>query len=97
MSNFSKFLHILKSKYAIASIIFLVLIIFFDRNNIFEQIERKQALNTLLDQKDFYQKEIDSTKIKINELRNNSQLLEKYARENLFMHKDSEEIFIFEK
>lgn len=73
------------------------LIIFFDRNNLFEQFDRIKDLNKLKDQKEYYTKEIDSTNLKIKELRANPKLLEKHAREQLFMHKDSEDVFILNK
>lgn len=95
--QFDKILPYLKNKYILATIVFLVLILFFDRNNLFLQYERQRDYNALLKNKDFYVKEIDSTKAELQKLRSNPKALQKYARENLFMSKDSEDIYIIDR
>jgi cell division protein DivIC len=84
----------LKNKYIIATCIFLALILFFDRNDLFVQLQRKHELNKILASKEFYLKQIDSTKEQLEELHKNNSTMEKYAREQLYMKKDSEEVFI---
>lgn len=97
MVNKQNIFKYLKNKYVIASVVFLLLLLFFDRNDIFTQMQRKKELNKILASQEFYRKEIDSTKQKLEELRTNPSALEHYAREELYMRKDSEDIFVLEK
>ena len=84
----------LKNKYVIAVLVFLFLMLFYDRNDIFVQMDRKKELATLGKSKTFYQTEIEKTKKELNDLQNNPHALEKYAREHLFMKRDNEDVFI---
>ena len=68
--------------------------IFFDKENIIEQLNLSRQLNDLEDQKEFYQQEIKANTEAINVLENDTILLEKYAREKYYMKKDGEEIFV---
>ncbi|WP_447641203.1 MULTISPECIES: FtsB family cell division protein [Chitinophagaceae] len=97
MINKQNIVKYLKNKYIIALVVFVLLLLFFDRNDIFTQMQRKKELNKILASQEFYKKEIDSTKQKLDELRSNPSALEHYAREELFMRKDSEDIFVLEK
>lgn len=97
MINKENIFKYLKNKYIISITVFVLLLVFFDRNDIFTQMERKKELNKILASQEFYDKEIDSTKHKLLELRSNPAALEHYAREELFMRKDSEDIFVLEK
>lgn len=97
MVNKENIVKYLKNKYIIAVVAFVLLLLFFDRNDIFTQMERKKELNKILASQEYYKKEIDSTKQKLSELRSNPSALEHYAREELFMRKDSEDIFVLEK
>ena len=97
MQTARKVFNTLKNKYLIALIIFGVVIFFFDHNNIFEQLDRKKQLNELQASKKFYQDQILKTKTELADLQNNPAALEKYARENFFMKRDNEDLFIIEK
>ncbi|MDB5229983.1 MAG: cell division protein DivIC (FtsB), stabilizes FtsL against RasP cleavage [Chitinophagaceae bacterium] len=84
------------NKYFIALCVFLVLIFFFDRNDVFVQMERRKELRSLETQKKYYQAEIDKTQKDLNDLQHNTAALEKLAREKYFMKKDNEDVFIVE-
>ncbi|HAI82592.1 MAG TPA: septum formation initiator [Chitinophagaceae bacterium] len=88
--------HIIRNKYLIATGIFLASILFFDRNDFFTQRERQQELEALLEKKAFYEKEIAKTQKELNELQNSPAAIEKYAREQLYMKRPNEDIFILE-
>jgi len=94
MSKAGKIFRIVSNKYLIAFTVFAVLLLFVDRNNMFEQLQRKQQLNELLASKKFYQGEIDKVKKNLSDLKDNPAALEKYARENYLMKKDNEDLFI---
>ena len=89
-----KILAYLKNKYIIAVLVFLVLIIFYDRNDIFVQMDRANEVSSLHQSKEFYQKEIEKTKKELNALESSQEAVERYAREHFFMKKDHEEVFI---
>lgn len=85
---------LLRNKYVLAAVVFLVWISFFDRNDLFTQYDRKKELNKLEESAAFYSNEIASTKVDLSNLNNNSALLEKMAREKFYLKRPNEEIFI---
>ena len=85
---------ILKNKYLLTSIFFLIWLIFFDRNDIYSQLTYRKELKKLELDKEYYLKEIEQNKLDMKELMSDPAHLEKYAREHYMMKKDSEEIFL---
>ncbi len=85
---------LLKNKYFIAGMIFLLWILFFDENNLMAHRKNKKRLSALKAQKEYYQEKIESDNQKIEELRSGQENLEKYAREQFLMSKPDEDIFI---
>jgi cell division protein FtsB len=94
MKFFTGIINIIRNKYLIALVAFALMMLFFDRNDIFVQLERRKELNDLLTSKEFYENEIEKTKKELSELENDPSAVEKYARENFFMKRDNEDIFI---
>ena len=86
--------NIVKNKYLIATVLFAVIILFTDHNNIFEQLKRNGELSELQAKKAYYLQEIEQTKKALSDLRNNPAAIEKFARENYMMKRDNEDIFI---
>ncbi len=93
----NKILRVLKNKYFIVSIAFLVWLVFFDQNNIISQIKLSRKLKQLQQQKEYYQLEIRNNEGATLELINDTDQLEKYAREKYLMKKDNEDLFIIEE
>ncbi len=85
---------VFKNKYFIASILFLTWIIFFDENSFISHAENKQRLNELNNQKEYYLDRIESDKQKLEDLNTGEKELEKFAREQYFMSKPNEDLFI---
>lgn len=94
VSNSSKWAKVLKNKYFIASVLFLAWIIFFDENSFVSHAENKRRLNELNQQKEYYQERIKADKQKLEDLNAGINELEKFAREQFFMSKPDEDIFI---
>jgi len=84
----------IKNKYVIASSIFLIWILFFDNNSIISRSDLKQKYKQLIKSKEYYQSKIKTDSKKLNELKTNNKNLEKFAREQYFMKKPNEDIFI---
>lgn len=87
---------IVLNKYVIATIVFLIVIGFVDRNN---SIVLFRSLNTISDQnrqKLYYRNATDATTDKINQLTSNADTLEMFAREQYYFQKDSEVIYLLE-
>jgi len=85
---------ILKNKYLLAFIIFLLIILFFDSNNLIERFNLFDEQKDLNSQVEFYEKEIKESNRKLEELKTSSENLEKFAREEYFMKKDHEDVYI---
>ena len=90
-------LKIWRNKYLVATIIFLVWILFFDENSIVSHNRNKKRLKELTEQKETYKEQIKSDKQKLEDLNSGSENLEKFAREQYYMSKPDEDIFIVEE
>ena len=75
---------------------FALMMLFFDDNNLFVQLDRKHQLNELLTSKRFYEKEIIKTRQDLTNLQSSPAAIEKFARENFIMKRDNEDVFIVE-
>ncbi len=84
----------LKSKYFIATAVFLVVMLFLGRNDVFTQMDRKKELKELEQSKAHYSNLISTERKELEALEKNPASLEKVAREKHLMKKDGEEIFI---
>ncbi len=84
----------LSYKYLIAIILFLAWIVFFDENSIVAHQKNKKRLQELLQQKVYYKERIESDKQKLEDLNSGMEELEKFAREQYYMSKPNEDVFI---
>jgi len=91
----NKIPHWLKNRYAFSIIAFLIWVAFVDQNNIMTQYSYHSQLKSLESEKEYFRKAIEKTSKELDELTKNPATLEKFARENYYMKKDNEEIFVF--
>jgi len=96
MQKAKKIFSILSNKYLVSLVLFGVIILFTDHNNLFEQHDRKQELKELQAKKEYYQQEIAKTKKELADLSSNPAALEKYAREKFYMKRENEDVFLVE-
>ncbi len=82
------------SKYAIAVAIFLFWMVACDEDSLLSKSSQSAELSQLEAKKNDLVQKIEQDKRKMSELRNNKQSLEKFAREEYFMKRDDETIFI---
>ncbi|MDE5612895.1 MAG: septum formation initiator family protein [Odoribacter sp.] len=87
----------LMNKYTMTLLIFMVWLAFFDRNNLVEKMHLRGKITTLKKEKAYYQEKIEEDSRKMQELLSNKKNLEKFAREQYFMKKPNEDIFVIVK
>ena len=92
--DMKKLIELLRNKYFLAVVAFVVWMLFFDKNDIFSQYEYRSEVNKLQQERDFYVKETAIVKKDLNELDSNLNTAEKFAREKYFMKKDNEDVFV---
>jgi cell division protein DivIC len=85
---------ILTNKYLIATVLFLVFLVFFDDRDLVSNYRHTGQLKALKQSKQYYEEEIAKTRQELKQLRTDAALLEKYAREKYLMKRDNEDIFI---
>ena len=90
----SKFLPLLKSKFFIATIAFVVWITLFDENNLIERFQFNNELNQIEKDKAYYLEKIKEDAARLKELQTNNNNLEKFAREQYLMQRDDEDVFV---
>lgn len=84
----------LVNRYFITAMVFFVWMIFFDKNKWLNQLQLSQSIYRLeLEKKNLAKQIVEARKDK-EDLDKNK---EKYAREKYYMHKENEDIFIFEE
>jgi cell division protein FtsB len=92
-----RFFRIIFNKYFIAVLVFVISIIFIDRNNAIRFVQTAKEIGKLQKQKAYYENGIRSADEKLNQLKSNRDSLEKFAREQYYFHKDGEDVYVFEK
>ena len=89
--------NIIKNKYIIATVVFVVFMIFGDKNNIIEQYNLHKQYNKVKTEHNYYIEQIAKAKKDYNELFSNDKNLEKFAREKYLMKRDNEDVFVIVK
>lgn len=82
-------------RFYVTSFLFLVIwITFFDRSNLIKQAELSFKLNSLSNQQEYYEAEIESILAEEKEVLGSFSSMEKYAREKYFLKKEGETVFV---
>jgi len=82
------------NKYFYVGFGFLLWMLFADQESLIMQYKLSDDIKTLEKQKEFYLEEIAKNRSSLEILTNDTASLEKFARENYFMKKDNEEVFV---
>ena len=83
-----------KNKYSITLLIFFTWLFFFDQNDLVTQYKFKSELSKLHKQKTYYKEQIEITRKDLENLLNDNEKLERFAREKYLMKKKDEDIFV---
>jgi hypothetical protein len=70
-----KAIRIFKNKYLIATILFIVWMLFFDHNDIFLHLQYRKELNELKADKKYYQEQIDLTRKEVDLIKRSSEAI----------------------
>ena len=84
----------LYNKYLLATVGFVIWMLFFDRNDIFVQRERSRELKALEQSKVYYTKQIAEERKFSEDLEKDPAAIEKFAREQYKMKRDGEDLFL---
>ncbi len=84
----------LKNKYLISLIIFFFWLLIFDQNNLIDRFKAINEIRQLEQERTYYLDRLEKDARGLKELRTNEENLEKFAREEYFMKKDKEDIYV---
>ena len=90
-----KWFNRLGTTYGLIILLFLIWMLFFDTNSFLIHKELNDDINALEETKEFYEKEIKKDKLFIEKMQDSNEI-EKFAREKYYLKKENEEIFIIE-
>ena len=77
-----------------AVLIFLVWLLIFDNNSLIDRVKYLSTLHEMEDEKQYYLERIEEDSRRLNELKTDRDNLEKFAREQYFMKKENEVVFV---
>ncbi|MFC5285292.1 FtsB family cell division protein [Pedobacter alpinus] len=86
--------NLLKNKFFVTGIAFIVWMLFFDRNDLASQYDYHNKVQKLEEEKEFYNIEIEKADKELKDLTSNIQSLEKFARERYFMKRENEDVYV---
>lgn len=87
----------LQNKWIVTILIFVVWMLFFDRNSVINQISIVSSINEAKDLKEYYIEQHYSDSVALRILKYDTSMLEKFGREKYLMKKPNEDIFLFVK
>jgi cell division protein DivIC len=90
-----KWFKLLSNKYIWVGLFFIVWMTFLDNYSYFDHQMLNKEMDELKENKKYYQEEIKKDSKSIKELQNSEQI-EKFAREKYYMKKENEDIYIIE-
>jgi cell division protein DivIC len=85
---------ILRNKYVLTIVIFVIWVLLLDSNNLVARYRQMRELHKLRIDREYYTKKIEEDKQKLHELKTDNHNLEKFAREQYHMKKPDEDLYI---
>ncbi len=92
-----RYLVFLKNKFWFSGIAFALWMCFLDSNSLLIHLELSSEIRELKEGVEFYESELQRDKQKLLELTSDPLLLEKFAREEYWLCKENEEIFLISR
>jgi len=94
--TFKEVLRKLNNRYVYTTLLFVVVILFIDQFNLFEQIRLHKALKDQRQQIEYYEQEVSQSQQYLDALQNDTATMEQVAREQYLMKRDNEVIYLIE-
>ncbi|MDX9725508.1 MAG: hypothetical protein RBT38_03900 [Bacteroidales bacterium] len=85
---------VLRNKYILTIILFILWIVFLDSNNLISRHKEMKNLRKLKADREYYTMRIEEDRKKLHELRTSDRNLEKFAREQYRMKRPDEDLYI---
>lgn len=85
----------IKNRYVITLLVSAVYLLFLEEMTLFDLMEYKSRIGEMEQQQEYYEHQILETERSIEELTTNQAALERFAREEHFMKRENEDIFVF--
>ena len=92
-----RFLKLIRNKYLLAAVAFVMWMLFFDRYDLGTQIAYQGEKDKLETEKAFYETETERIEKAIRDAQYNSSEIQRIAREKYKMKKENEDIYIVEE
>ena len=86
----------LRNKYIFTVAVFLLWIFFFDKTNVVSHVGELSKIQKLKSEILFYENGIREVTNQLNQLNTNNETLEKFAREQYYLKKEGEDIYLIE-
>ncbi|MBO4557710.1 MAG: septum formation initiator family protein [Bacteroidales bacterium] len=93
----SALVRIVTNKYFIATLVFVLLILFNSRTSLTQMLRSMSTIRSQRKQEMYYREAIKATDERIKQLTSNKDTLEMFARENYYFQEDGEDVYIVEK
>jgi cell division protein FtsB len=90
-------LRVIKSKYTLSSIVFLLWVTFFNEIDLIYIFQARKEVEGLRAEVKRMKDDNEKATQALYDLTNNAYSLEKFARENYYMKKENEEVFVFKE
>jgi cell division protein DivIC len=84
------------NKYLVTVTVFVVFIVFVDENNVIRRVQYEMKIKELRQEIRHYRMQSEQSAKKLEKLHSSNSELERIAREDYFMKKPNEEVFIVE-
>lgn len=85
---------VFRNFYFLTGLFFLVWMIFLDSNNLMARFNLSSKLNSLENEKEYYEEKILEVEKDRDELFGTKESVEKFAREKYLMKKETEDVFV---
>ena len=83
-----------KHFFVIVSAVFVLWMLLFDTNNVWQQLKKRNAVKETKEKVDYYKQEIEVLREKSKFISEDEEELERYAREQFYMKKPTEDVFV---
>lgn len=77
-------------------LLLMAMLFLFGENSVAKRWKYEKQIRELKSQVEYYRRQSEQDRKKLNELQSNKNDLEKFARENYFMKRDNEDLFIID-